>query len=184
MRYTIDPKLIKFKSKLSRFTNIKNRNRKFHSLNVEEKRKEIAWDIINMIENNTLKGSSNSYWGSALFAIKNKVRTSEELQEKFCDLDNSYYHCYVCGRGALMLSRIRLGNSLNPTLKDISKGSCIMTDCFSFETYENIEREYEWDNGGLPYESNTTEKLLNIFCNVLVNGTFKVVDDTNYLISK
>jgi hypothetical protein len=167
---------ITFKSVLQPIQNIEERNEYFNWLNDEGKRLEIAWDCLQLIVNNIVNGSYCQYWSNSLNTIKTK--DSKEFQEI---LNNELPKCYVCGRGGLMLSQIRLGNSICSDSFYRSDGNFDNIKGFDLSTFKLIEKEYEDIEFNHPYDKHTTEKLANIMCNILVNGNFNTQDKTNYL---
>lgn len=194
---------IKYKSVLSRIKNIEKRNIAFDALSDEDKRKEVAWDALQLILNDNIKGSLITdkfrYWSSNLTDIDGV--DSKDFQLKL--VKKLPERCNVCARGAVMLSCIRLGNSidagsysrtngLDSMDKSIAKG-------FSTESLLLMERVYEnspiGDYEHLPYVKGSdltcnsikvreqrTKLLANILCNVIVNGYFNIDDCGNYLI--
>lgn len=176
---TID---LNFKSKLSRFKNIENRNKAFDALSAKDKRKEIAWDALQMILSEQIKGSYGCYWNSPFHDVLNTTTTSKELQQRLLELNYKENDCKVCARGAMMLSQIRLGNSVKPSHPSATDGSSTTIKGFSIQSFQAMEAEYERSVFEHPYRFNTTEKLANICCNIIVNGNFKVNDTKNYLI--
>lgn len=172
---------IKYKSKLSRYKNVTNRNKAFDKLSDEDKRKEIAWDSLQLILNEKIEGSRGFYWSDNLYNFSKRYSdNSKEFQQK---LIKELPGCTVCARGALMLSQIRLGNELSYEKdKDIHKGNENIIKGFNFSSFINMEYEYEHDAYHLPYYHHTTEKLANIMCNIIANGDFNLKDKTDYLL--
>jgi len=83
----------------------------------------------------------------------------------------------------MMLSQIRLGNSIASNDLKREKGSLGNIKGFSLKDFFLMEREYEHSSFKHPYFANTQEKLANICCNILANGNFDIHDDTDYLIN-
>ena len=177
---------IDFKSILDKYKTLKARNRAFKSLTSEGKRLEIAWDALQLILLGMIRGSNGSYWNYHLMNRVWKIKTSEELHKSLNDLStfktDDYRSCEVCQRGALMLSQIRLGNTLSPKSSDIACGNDKNIKGFTLEQFRVMEDEYEYSLYSHPYHCNSDEKMANILCNVLVNGEFDTEDKTDYLI--
>lgn len=173
---------IDFVSVLDDIKDIDERNKAFDKLSKEGKRLEIAWDMLKLVMSRTLKPSDGHYWDFRLMSVADDCLNSKELQKEFNDKKN-IKGCSVCARGGLMLSQIRLGNSVNPYdtwYRD--KGNSDNLKGFTWNSMRKMEDEYEHCQYGHPYQGNTTYKLMNILCNVLVNGDFKISDKTDYLI--
>lgn len=176
---------IPFKSKLSRFSNTKNRNKKFHSLTNKEKRREIAFDALSLILVGKIDNQTNGYWEGYLKGLKrnwdNKINTPEALQEAVLNIPPGET-CSVCERGAIMLSTIRLGNTVEPDDDYMDDGSANNIQGFSMIDMRNMEKEYEDNAFNHEYYSHTLRKMANILCNVIKNGNFKTGDTTDYLV--
>ena len=173
---------IDYVSVLDDIKDIDERNKAFDKLSKEGKRLEIAWDMLKLLMSGVVKPSDGHYWNPKLMRVADSCFNSKELQKEFNDKKN-IKGCSVCARGGLMLSQIRLGNSVNPNdtwFRD--KGSSENLKGFSWISMRKMENEYEHCTYRHPYRDNTTHKLMNILCNVLVNGDFKVSDKTDYLI--
>jgi hypothetical protein len=109
--------------------------------------------------------------------------SSEELQSEMLKVKS----CTVCERGLLTLAKIRIGNNVDPGLgiDNISMGNKYSTrEGFYFSSFKDMESEYERSKYNHPYQHNTTEKMVNILCNILVNGDFNTMDKTDYLTPK
>lgn len=179
---------ITFKSLLDPITDIDKRNKKFASLSAEGKRLEIAWEALKLVTSGIAAPAGENgrsfYWDHRLKETFNRTASSKELQEEFLNLQS----CTVCERGILTLSRIRLGNGIDPckySVFGISEGYEIKArDGFSYLSFEQMEKEYERSFYCHPYNSNTSKKMANILCNVLVNGDFNTEDKTDYLTRK
>jgi hypothetical protein len=94
------------------------------------------------------------------------------LQEKLQDLSNT---CFVCARGAVMLSTIRIGNTISPSGCSVSDGDENNIVGFTMAEMEEMEACYEGYNGyngNTIYRMNSTELLANILLEVLMTGTF------------
>lgn len=171
---------IEFKSVLSKYTDINKKNKHFQELTDEGKRLEIAWDCLQLIIQETVKGSHGYYWNTDL---KYKAITLRSAKELHLFLNYNLPNCEVCARGGMMLSQIRLGNNIKPSYVNIDNGNANSIEGFSMYNFIEMELEYENNRYNHPYDNNTTEKLANICCNVLVNGNFNIKDTTNYLIN-
>ncbi len=173
---------ITFKSLLSDCKSIEEKNKMFNTLSNEGQRLEIAWDALNMVTKGLVQASSGCYWSEDL---KDVAGESKELQE---ELNKSSFfkknNCEVCQRGLLMLSQIRLGNSIGSRDCSRDNGASHNIKGFDIFAFNLMEDEYESSTYNLPHRSNTNEKLANICCNILVNGEFNTADDTDYLIIK
>ncbi len=165
-----------FVSKLEAIKNIEERNTAFESLSDEDKRKEIAYDCFILTLSGKIQGSAGCYWSPKLEKIK--ARTAKAFQEK---LVNDLPECKVCARGGMMLSQIRLGNSISHRDDERVEGSEEILKGFDIISFLDMENEYEREYYNHPYESRTTEKLQNICLNVIVNGDFNTKDNTDYL---
>jgi hypothetical protein len=170
---------IEYKSKFSRIKNIEKRNKAFNNLSDEDKRKEIAWDALQLVLNDTVKPANGYYWSPNIYNIRLSLNIgdSKGLQEALLNVPE----CSVCARGAVMLSQIRLGNELAPEIAHIDRGGSYILKGFSIYSMEEMEREYEHSDYYHPYICNTKEKLVNILCNVIANGDFNNEDNTDYI---
>lgn len=173
---------IPFKSTLSRFKNIKNRNKAFNELSDIEKRREIAYDALMLIINCGIRGSSGHYWNSKLLRIVDKSENNKDLQNNLITIFQEKFSCSVCQRGLLMISRIRLGNSVGPS-DEFDRGDVrtLNKSGFDIESFEALEKEYEIGTWSTPYTNHSTEKLANLCCNIIENGDFDTDDKTDYL---
>ncbi len=176
---------IPFKSKLAKIKSLKLRNAKFKKLTPSEKRKEIAFDALNLVIIGKLNASHGSYWGGELMSLQSNLCDAGENAEVFQKaLINDLPSCEVCQRGLLMVSTIRVGNNISPDDGDVDEGSRSMLKGkgFKIENFWEMEDEFENDIYRHPYATNTDEKLMNICCNVIANGNFKKRDTTDYLV--
>jgi len=183
---------ITYKSVLQGIKNIKERNKAFDALDEQSQRMEIAWDTLQLITSNKVKGSNGSYWDRALLNLQvdiideiedgmiSKEEGSKEFQKTL--IKKLPESCKVCARGGVMLSLIRLGNKISPTESCADNGDRDTIRAFDMDSMYNMESEYEKSSYKHPYCHNSTEKLANIYCNVLVNGFFNTKDKSNYLI--
>lgn len=171
---------ITFKSLLQSIKNIQKRNEYFDYLSDEGKRLEIAWDMLRLLMNSKLKanGVGKYYWNEYLLT-KTRILDSKGLQKY---LNENIPECTVCARGGLMISQIRLGNSIRGSDSNRDNGDPLNLKGFAFNDFIQIENEYEHSMYQHPYDKGTTEKLMNICCNILVNGNFDKNDKTDYLI--
>lgn len=186
---------VKYKSKLSSLTSIDKRNALFDSLSDEDKRKEIAWDGLQLLINETVRGSISAdnfrYWSNNLECTF--ASDSKDFQLKLNNLNNLTTSCHVCARGAIMLSSIRLGNSISPdnphksrgigyNNESLAKGFSVISLLTMEEVYENDSRDYNHYPYSYDTEKDTkTKRLINMLCNVIVNGDFDEEDLTDYI---
>jgi len=170
---------ITYKSILARFKNIDKRNVAFNNLDPQSKRLEIAWDALQMVLLGLIQPSDGCYWSDALLEISGDSKT---LQRKLIEGLPKPLACEVCQRGAIMLSQIRLGNSIGSNDDDRDCGAGYNVKGFNYPNLVEMENEYEHSQYDHPYEYNTREKMANILCNILVNGEFNTEDRTDYLI--
>lgn len=169
---------IPFASQLRHITDLDERNAVFNTLSDEDKRKEIAYDALLLVLEKIARPSDGCYWGDSLVNLANNLNTSKELQRA---LVHDIPECYVCQRGLMMISQIRLGNSIKPGDRCKSHGSNKNLKGFSIDSFTQMECEYEFSFYSHPYIRNSRMKLMNICCNVLANGNFNENDKTNYL---
>lgn len=108
--------------------------------------------------------SFGSYWISR---YGKNTTTPKEFQECLLDIKK----CTVCARGGIMISTIRLGNTLDPTDRWIAKGTKSNQKHFSIEKMKLMETMYE--NTNIPFRRNSIESLANIMCNIIANGDYK-----------
>lgn len=113
---------IPFKTKLPALdqTTLAKRNKVFDSLSEEDKRKEIAFDGLNLVITGQVGAAKGTYWSGAIYDIVVPLKTSKQLQEAL-NLNLSE-DCRVCQRGLMMISQIRLGNSVRPDDVDVDCG--------------------------------------------------------------
>lgn len=176
---------ITYKSLLSGVRGINKRNEMYNSLTNQQKRREIAWDVIVLLQKGMIEGSDGSYWDNNLEDLYETSKNSKEVFRRFNKLEHT---CEVCARGAIMLSTIRLGNTYGP--EEYGSAYCVhdgtidgrSLTCFSVESLRNMELEYEFNQFKHPYFANTDNKLMNIMCNIVVNGDFNTSDKTNYVV--
>lgn len=169
--------MIPFKSKLSKYKNILNKNKAFDALTNKEKRQEIAFDGLKLILLKKVSHSTNFiYWSTNLFEIEKK--TSLEFQNK---LLNDLPKCQVCQRGLAMLSQIRLSNSISSTDFFRYDGNQYNIKGFTLKDFHKMENEYENNLYKHPYQFKTNHKLANISCNIIKNGNFHMSDKIDYL---
>ena len=181
---------IVFKSLLKGISSIAERNKIFNSLSEEGQRLEIAWDCLQLLMEDKVKPSIGWYWDPAM-RDEYASSTSKQIFRKF----NNIKDCEVCARGAVMLSQIRLGNKIGEenvpstcarkgVMYDTIQGNEVSLTAFSIDSLKWMEQEYENGHFNHPFETNSKEKLMNIMCNILVNGDFNKSDKKNYLINK
>lgn len=170
-------KRIPFNSVLVNIEDIEKRNEAFHGLPNESKRQEIMYDLLSIIFAEKVTGSDGCFWSNELMEIY--AIDSLEFQKI---LLNQLPTCQVCVRGGAMLSQIRLGNKIGSDEIFRDEGRKDIIEGFDYVDFSIMEEEYENKECGHPYESNSTEKLANIACNVINNGNFDTRDYTDYLI--
>ena len=176
---------IEYKSILSGCKNENERNIRFLQLDDQSKRLEIAWDALNLVMNDKLQPSDGCYWNAYL--ADNTINITSNLTEirKFL-LNKLGENCEVCQRGAIMVSTIRAGHCFDIDSIDkeniVDGNECKARAGFSIESMWDMENEYENNYFNHPYQDNTKEKMMNILCNILVNGDFNTNDRTDYLI--
>lgn len=159
---------------------IEKRNEVFNNLNPQSMRLEIAWEALQMVINRTMLASNGWYWGDNLDQINESADNAKAFQKALLKVPQ----CRVCQRGLMMVSQIRLGNTIKPGFSDTEKGTKEIIKGFKIIDFERMEMEFENNRWGHPYYTNTDEKLANICCNVLVNGNFNKNDKTDYLTVK
>ncbi len=169
---------IVFKSLIQDIKDIEKRNKVFNSLSAEGKRLEIAWDCLQLLLKEKVVGYTGGYWSNEIFNATENCKNSKEFQKT---LVKNLPNCEVCARGGMMLSQIRLGNKVSPNDNSCYHGNYHNIRGFNMKVFEQMENEYERCSYEHPYKWNTTEKLANICCNILVNGNFNVKDKTDYL---
>ena len=171
---------ITYKSVLTEFTDIKERNVAFNNLDEQSQRLEIAWDALQLVLNDKVRAADGSYWGYTL-SSKTINLNAEDTQNYLLKKLNRIT-CTVCQRGLMMVSQIRLGNELcHDNDSRLDSGTEDNIKGFSLDDFEAMEQEYECNLFEHPYNVRTDEKLANICCNVLVNGNFNTKDRTDYL---
>jgi hypothetical protein len=158
-----------------------NSKEEVNELDDQSKRLEIAWDALRMVVIGLVEASYGCYWS---FDLCNVDGDSKTLQKVF-NTKNFYKEntCKVCQRGLMMLSQIRLGNSVDSWQWDKDEGSERNIKGFSIDSFLAMEKEYEHNSFRHPYNTHTQQKLANICCNVLINGDFNIADKTDYLIA-
>ncbi len=178
--------LFKYKSVLSHIKDIKERNRVFDSLDDKTKRREVCWDALQLVLNDSVRAAAGIYWSGSIEHIDGD---SKELQE---ELNYNLPHCRVCARGAVMLSTIRLGNSIDASSygknnginrygDSIAKGFSTTTLLKMENIYENWITDESEDFKRPDLEERSELMLANVLCNVIVNGDYNTEDDTIYV---
>jgi len=170
---------IKFTSVLQKIRNLEKRNKAFHELTDEGKRLEIAWDCLQLVVRGMISAGRN-YWDGAIEVFADNAKNAKIFQQR---LNNLPKGCEVCQRGGLMLSQIRLGNSIDPRKDgDYCDGNYKNIKGFNTDDFKIMEDIYMgWENAGMPHQHSTNAMLANICCNILVNGNFNPKDKTDYL---
>lgn len=184
-----------FKSKLDPFRTITERNKVFHTLNAAEQRQEIAYDLLTLILLGHVTSGQWTYWEGNYLDERSYCNTAEDLHVYFNQIELRNAKCEVCARGGMMLSQIRLGNTLTVDTCGIGNGDAKTIVGFTYQEYHDMESLYEGYtqrntfNGteyntwiaDHPYSERTTERLANICLNVIVNGVFDEEDFTDYV---
>jgi len=142
---------------------------------------EIAWDALKLLEGKVISASFGCYWGIELGRIQRNSLSPKQFF-KALNINKNIQGCQVCARGSIMLSTIRLGNTIDPDDYHADKGDRENVQGFDYADLINMEGEYEDSSFFHPYYYRSDEKLMNILCNVLINGNFNTLDDTDYLI--
>lgn len=175
----ISPK--EFISTLQPINDLAERNKAFKALSAEQKRREIAFDCLNLTLAGKVRSAKGIYWGGGLdIIISQSIKNAKEFQEKLVnDLPDD---CEVCARGGLMLAQIRLGNSISPKVEELTCGRTGIIRGFNIDSFICMEDEYEYSWYNQPYVTKSTEKLQNICLNVIANGNFNTNDKTDYLV--
>lgn len=180
--------MIPFKSKISHITDVAERNKAFEALVDSEKRQEVALDIINNYSLGFIKEQHGSqYWPPNFANDGRRLETSEELQS-FVIANGKGILCNVCARGAIMVSRIILGNNISPDASFYDGDSRVVEGQFVNPASEfsdgllmDVERYYE-NYGFIRYRRKTPECIAALAANILANGDFIHKDETDYLI--
>jgi hypothetical protein len=165
--------LLPYKTQLG-ISDIKERNKAFHALEIKDRRKEIALDTIELVFTDQIVASNGEYWTEKFREQVDLLETPEELQKlTLKGLMTNSEPCEVCARGAMMLSTIRLGNELSPASDQLCKGTKNNQLHFEYEMYRDMEGMYEADGYYHDiYESNSVEMLLEIFIQVVFTGEY------------
>ncbi len=174
---------VPYKSLLSRFRNIENKNKKFLSLDKETQRREIAYDGLKLMLGTGLSNSTSwEYWSSNLKDPARSTKNAKQLQEFMLD-ERNLNNCQVCQRGLTMVSIIRLGNNISPSDYSIYDGDPTNVVGFSMDDMESMENVYEGFvfSRQVPHLSKSKSRLANILCNVIQNGNFVSLDFTDYI---
>lgn len=169
---------LKFNSKLAGFRSIARRNKAFDSLTGRQQRQEIAWDALQLLMKGKVKPHPHGYWDTRLQRVKGK--TPEEFQQNLIAVTEEK-PCMVCARGLLMLSQIRVGNTIDKTDDCRDKGSYHNVKGFEINDFYHMESDYEQDSYLHPYHRRTKEKLANMCINIIKNGNFDINDSRDYI---
>lgn len=174
--------MIPFKSKLARLK-VEKRNEKFKNLNEVEQRREVAYDALNLVLKKKVAAAAGFYWSDSIHTLT-KNCSSSKLQSRLLESLPKQNECAVCQRGLIMLSMIRVSDGLNSFrgTDGLSQGiDQSMRKSFSYDSFEDMEQEYENSMFSHPYLKKSTHKLANICCNIIANGNFDHMDATDYL---
>jgi hypothetical protein len=160
---------------------VEERNIAFQNLDDEDKRKEIAYDALYLVLTRQLNASDGLYWNYSLTNKTDNLTSSKELQNFL--INDLPEDCEVCQRGLMMVSQIRLGNTITPSDSFKMDGCNSNIFGFNMRSFKKMEDAYEGcgEVRSFPYISNTQEMLGNICCNVIANGDFISIDETDYL---
>lgn len=187
---------IPFESKLESIVDIKERNVVFHNLDDSDKRREIAYDLFKLILNSHIDANACGYWDGEYLDNWGDNSTPSELHTYLNELEIYGDTCEVCARGGMMLSQIRLGNTISPDNQNIFCGDPYILEGFTMAEMYDMEILYEgftirssgyqadipqtWINSH-PYDTCSRERLVNICLSVITNGAFLRIDTTDYL---
>jgi hypothetical protein len=182
--------MIPYKTQLKGITSKKNTL--YQTLTPRNKRREIALDALNLIIKDRIrpagghhKGETfrNGYWVNwELNNLAIKSLNPKNFQKNL--LENLPQTCEVCERGMLMISKIRIGNTISPTDVGTSDGSKGAAKPFTQEELEDMENIYEGNcfEYDYPYKSNTLRNMANNLCVIIDKGKFTKEDArTDYL---
>lgn len=172
---------IPFKSKLTKKT-IELNNEAFEKFSKTQQRKEIAYDALMLIVKGIATTLSGGYWGEDLHNIKDASLSSSAFQCNLLKIDEKT-NCSVCQKGLMMLSQIRLSNSLHPADSGITNGSHKGRKGFSENAFDQMEEDFEgWSRAiNTTYKPGSSKLQANICCNVIANGDYKPKDETDYI---
>lgn len=179
--------MIPYESKLSGIKDLEKRNEAYKELSIADKVREIGFDMLDNFITGRLKkqpSSSFVYWPSLLVTEFKSIQDPKEFQQRLEQKQNEIL-CSVCARGALMVSRIKLGNHIcggNTNFmdgEDECTGESILEE-FTYRQLSDMEYLYE-DNGFIRYEKRTPECIAAIAASLIQNGVFDKNDETDYL---
>jgi len=175
-----------FISKLAGIRSIIERNKAFHALSDEDKRKEIAFDALNLLVTSGIVAAESIYWGDKITEHLDPENEaieleSKKLQKELLKVGKDLTECAVCARGAVMLSTVRLGNCLSLQDTNYGSGKRGKIQGFDWSIMEAMESEFETGHIAETHVDNSDAKLGNILLNVIVNGDFKPSDLTDYV---
>lgn len=172
-----------YTSLLVNYIAIEQHNEIFNNLPDIDKRREIAWDALQLVLGGFIEAAHCEYWSRPLKQFKGD---SKALQLKFNNNEFLKFNdCRCCQRGLMMLSQIRLGNSIDGDDSERDSGEFhvkVNVKGFGRKSFLNMEKDYEDNSFLTPYGRRTNEKLANICCNVIVNGDYNSEDKNDYLI--
>lgn len=190
--YNVIDLVKEYKSQLTHIKDLKQRNKAFHALAIEDKRREMALDALTLLQSGNLVADIGFYWDSELYDLL--TDDSESTQQNFCGLN--YTQCEVCAKGALMVSRIRLGNQISE-IHGYDRGHIASGNVPEFDNYfsktvwSDIENVFEgWVKMNVDLSKDETfvifrhaeNRLVNILCNIIVNGNFDIHDKRIFLV--
>ncbi len=168
--------MIPYKSQLK--GTVAQKNKQFKELSTPDQKREIALDGLKLIIKNKISPAGREgmshYWGSSgLRDHRQHARNSKDFQKRL--LTELPEACEVCERGLIMLSKIRVANTIDPCgdAHNISSGSNGLQKPFTFDEMEDMETVYE--NGSTityPYQNNTLKNMANNLCVIIDKGKF------------
>lgn len=172
---------LSYKTQLD-INDVNERNVAFHDLSREDRKKEVALDSISLIASKSIIGAHGCYWGSLFHNIKSTTSSAAELQSDLLYFPPMQPFCEVCQRGAMMLSLIRVGNNLDPSLDDLDSGNISIQDTFTNQELSYMENLYEgffdWNHDSIFRK--TTEMLLQIGVEIVQTGNCGEEYNLNY----
>lgn len=142
--------LLKFAGIMERPLTVKERNALYASLDCHGKKMMVLKDALEFAKVTTTRLSTGTY-GVFIsedctldeYDFKSSLRNPEKLQEALWGTD---MNCTVCARGAILCSRVRVGNNYSSVRGNIfSRNDTIngLSDCFTTVELELIESAFE-----------------------------------------
>lgn len=176
--------MIPYKSKLPKNKSLDKRNKKYKSLSKKDRVREIGLDILESYNAGLLEEQDDSqYWPRDLYEHFKELTDPKEFQTELYEKEKEIL-CSVCARGAIMVSRIKLGNEIGGDMEGFcdgegNDGESIVKE-FEMEDLNDMEATYE-SYGFLRYEERTPECIAAIAANLVANGKWNDSDETDYL---